>query len=82
MKRTSYKDIKPPTKEDLERLRKGMDGPIDTSDIPELNEQSIADGTYTPIHLDANGKRDMKRARRERRERREKIEQYKRRKKS
>jgi hypothetical protein len=28
-------EIPPPSKEDLDRLRRAMEGPIDTSDVPE-----------------------------------------------
>ena len=33
--RIKAKDLKPPTRADIDRLLKAMDGPIDTSDIPD-----------------------------------------------
>jgi hypothetical protein len=53
--RRSVKDIPAPTAEDLSRLRAGMDGPIDTSDIPE------AKGPFRRIERDATGRLPQRR---------------------
>jgi hypothetical protein len=49
--RRTAADIKPPTPKELARLRRAMNGPIDTSDIPE----QVLPGRY-PVIRDDRGR--------------------------
>src|SRR3954452_17902236 len=48
--RKSANDVVPASEADLERMRKAMEGPIDTSEIPERR------GAFQRLRRDASGK--------------------------
>lgn len=55
--RVFAKDLQPPTRADMIRLKKAMSRPIDTSDMPEITAQDIRSGRLKPASPAAAGKR-------------------------